>query len=1331
MDSKANLRYEAGELMLRASKKASVMEKLHKAQVSKGVSFVPKDPEAVLGEAKVRVVDAGGDPLDQLVLVGQSVVQFGQYRGKTFKWLLENDIGYSLMVLSAHQRESEAERLNRGALIENKDAFLQYACSFSDVTEAIRLRRQREGTLPGFEGECQSIHSQPVTAREEEPMDADLLASAMQLEGKVLQSLAPTPISSALLVHWTTQRQASAPSEVVLPESWKRSLPKEQHSWIVRALFRQRGGKTVLTEDLQMWWYPPQPHLQYHQPPASPDTFFTWPLCLWMPYRMWSCNLICSAPTCKRLGHRLTSCGLYKTVRRVLNLYSWYFLATEYLECQRCHKKVAAWSFDVLDQLDPAHRGMFPAILTYRLSCDMHVVKLMRERSLGNSVTMLHNTLHEQHSEDWMQRSMQYLTVCDQFQGSTRPITPPPMPPVPSARWLLYVHAEDVRSRYEELKARVTSVFGSILKMDSTKKVTKKLAGAAAGTAAWVTNVGNEHGQILMSVLTSHEGQGLLPMTIGLVNRYKSAGVPPPHVLYLDRDCCSAMGTSRAGAMFVGWDDLVVRLDVWHFLRRFAAGLHTDSHPLYGLFMAKLSACIFEWDEGDVALLKEAKRRELEQCQGVTGLTDELLMRKLNPKQLAKHCRRRTRGTEVTERLIGETLEGFKDAKETMGIPLMDQERMTVVWETQRRHLPCIQDPPGVQMYTQTGSVTKGGVTLPVYRCARGSTSLKSFHNHVNRFIPGTSANLENFQAFLLEGLERWNEDRAAAAVSDAPQSLRCYSASFQHCLNELSQRLLGCSLVKDYSKPGEYTGELMGVEYLCSQQSWEFRENFGRDPDTPDSIPDTSEEAEDGGFADEEEEQDLTVSTLSLVSTKVSLDLQPFSQDPPLDPQTQDVCRGPDGAPGFERVVELARYLVELREKPCLSDREAAVIIQLWDRLPDSDKQGLSYTSRHKDKVLQGTFKATHSKNKSCHGEESLKRCVPGQGSGSAQWPTVSRIVEAVCLELCSINPAGRIKWGVTMNRWSAILYDYQAIRRLVGNCPTLKGKTRIQLFEVNQRTLSVWYNDYRKKMEPNVLSLSLPLPQMSMMSHTPLPVARQKHSGTLGAETAIRPYHFVVNPDKSNQATRRGQRPPHPAAAPLSTPSAAPLSTPSAAPLSAPSAAPLSAPPAAPLSTPPAAPLSTPPAAPLSTPPAAPLSTPPAAPLSTPPAAPLSTPPAAPLSTPPAAPLSTPPAAPLSTPPAAPLSAAGNSPLKALSRSTLWRKRKAAESLAREQGLHMPEQQARKHYTCRQCGQLRRREFGHARIGGTFFCATTEGKTVEDWLKEMRNEGNPPPLI
>lgn len=48
---------------------------------------------------------------------------------------------------------------------------------------------------------------------------------------------------------------------------------------------------------------------------------------------------------------------------------------------------------------------------------------------------------------------------------------PPEMPPVPSPVWLLTVYSHDVLSRLDEVKARVTSIFGSILKMDSTKKV--------------------------------------------------------------------------------------------------------------------------------------------------------------------------------------------------------------------------------------------------------------------------------------------------------------------------------------------------------------------------------------------------------------------------------------------------------------------------------------------------------------------------------------------------------------------------------------------------------------------------------------------------------------------------------------------------------------------------------------------------------------------------------------------------------------------------------------------------------------------------------------------
>ena len=64
-------------------------------------------------------------------------------------------------------------------------------------------------------------------------------------------------------------------------------------------------------------------------------------------------------------------------------------------------------------------------------------------------------------------------------------------------------------------------------------------------------------------------------------------------------------------------------------------------------------------------------------------------------------------------------------------------EKIDNIWAEQQKHVACIQDPAGVSLYIQTGTQKKGGVVLPKFRCARGSTSLESFHNHLARFIPG------------------------------------------------------------------------------------------------------------------------------------------------------------------------------------------------------------------------------------------------------------------------------------------------------------------------------------------------------------------------------------------------------------------------------------------------------------------------------------------------------------------------------------------------------------------------------------------------------------------
>ena len=64
---------------------------------------------------------------------------------------------------------------------------------------------------------------------------------------------------------------------------------------------------------------------------------------------------------------------------------------------------------------------------------------------------------------------------------------------------------------------------------------------------------------------------------------------------------------------------------------------------------------------------------------------------------------------------------------------------ITQIWAEEQKHVQCLQDPDPdiVKLYTETGSLTKVGVRLKIYRCCRGTVSLESFHRHLATFIPG------------------------------------------------------------------------------------------------------------------------------------------------------------------------------------------------------------------------------------------------------------------------------------------------------------------------------------------------------------------------------------------------------------------------------------------------------------------------------------------------------------------------------------------------------------------------------------------------------------------
>ncbi|XP_058496171.1 uncharacterized protein LOC131466752 [Solea solea] len=466
------------------------------------------------------------------------------------------------------------------------------------------------------------------------------------LPPKPMPSLLPPSSSSATPTH--PSHQISTPLKTTsvnwkgfLPEQFCKVIQEADQVWIAKCLYEPTGQLKRIIK--ACWFHPP---LAPKPSPPEPGWYYRKRMFIWAPMRMWGIPLKC--PQCSR---KMNSSGIYRKVREVIDVDSRYYLVGgDYPRCSKCSQPVCPWSQDMLSQLDVAHRSLFPAVLTTQLALDRKCMTFLKPRTSGNSSSYLQSAIEEAHSEEWARQTIRYLSDCERhmkmatFVPSAAVFSPPPpFRPLPLAQWFETVHSNEILSHLDEMKGVITSTYGRILKMDSTKKITKKLAGGIGDSAAWMTNIGNEFGQVLNSVLTTGEGAGLEELCQGIVTRYKNAGQAEPEVIYVDRDCCSQSGVSSVVKFFRPWR-CAVRLDSFHFMRRFNCGLTTEHHPLYGIFCAKLSSCIFEWDQGDVQRLKEAKRAEWKSSHSGHAPTEQQLMATISPGELKRHCRRRTRG---------------------------------------------------------------------------------------------------------------------------------------------------------------------------------------------------------------------------------------------------------------------------------------------------------------------------------------------------------------------------------------------------------------------------------------------------------------------------------------------------------------------------------------------------------------------------------------------------------------------------------------------------------------------------------------------------------------
>ncbi|KAK0138577.1 hypothetical protein N1851_024889 [Merluccius polli] len=363
---------------------------------------------------------------------------------------------------------------------------------------------------------------------------------------------------------------------------------------------------------------------------------------------------------------------------------------------------------------------------------------------------------------------------------------------------------------------------------------------------------------------------------------------------------------------------MLIRLDIFHWIHRFDAALRTAHHPKYALFKSVLSGAVFSYNRDDVALLLHAIRAGHPTKYG--SLTDgELMETHVTKSDLSHYVRRITVGAQETfmrvQSAIG-ILKGAAGMDENQVHLFKDEAAIDHVWENQQKHLECIQDPPGQNMYTIKKHVTRNGVRLPYYTTV-----------------------------YLLAGITRWNSDKESASVrGQKGRKHMVYPSPLVHRLNQQCQELFGEVEEVNFRPPVPAGDERIGLEYLQQSHSTllattlrpgrhsrkQRMKGMDAPADTEESpVKEEVEEAADAGFTSDREGD-----TLTPLRKNISLTNQAVVAE--LDPCVEDVC-GPNHLPGYEHIEELSKVLVDIaleEGKLAISNATRQKVIAAWNKL-------------------------------------------------------------------------------------------------------------------------------------------------------------------------------------------------------------------------------------------------------------------------------------------------------------------------------------------------------------------------------------------------------------
>ncbi|XP_030602769.1 uncharacterized protein LOC115792392 [Archocentrus centrarchus] len=113
------------------------------------VKLAPQSEDSIKENARSVVFMRGGDVADRQEVLGEYVLQFGKYKGKTFRWLLENDVGYVIYLMKKVEQEELAGQFKpEGPKKDSLLSLIEYCRSFQEIEDLLKYLAERPVEAP-------------------------------------------------------------------------------------------------------------------------------------------------------------------------------------------------------------------------------------------------------------------------------------------------------------------------------------------------------------------------------------------------------------------------------------------------------------------------------------------------------------------------------------------------------------------------------------------------------------------------------------------------------------------------------------------------------------------------------------------------------------------------------------------------------------------------------------------------------------------------------------------------------------------------------------------------------------------------------------------------------------------------------------------------------------------------------------------------------------------------------------------------------------------------------------------------------------------------------